>query len=453
MTSALPIFALLFQMNSVPEPKLFDGTVMSTLVRGLRTPGDYTTANSAQNWEDMQQIAFIAADSKTGTTPLYRHTGTGDHRDSLSQAIGGYTAEGILGHTFNAQQTGMEALYSLSNNAGDFATSIHPLAGFSSDESLGYAYKRYGSQLEDLTSITQSGITLSCNKVFGGVLWHITYDGVQFINNFAQGRHLQMSCRWRDQAGTLEHIASEAGRVRYDYSTGLDKYPAYTHMGSPTVFSYADTVNKRLVTKTVPLEYQPNTAEILGGSGWNPVLYDGQSCRKTIHYDYNGMGPVFRYRQTWNFPAAAEADDICQMEASIHLNAGFTNVFRYHPDIGQLEDMKSNWFKNGDSGGFNDTNFGITCFIFADSSNRCLGVVAKDFDHGGSWERVTAINGSSNGVGSGEFDNPFNVIYLLNFQPYQAGDNEYYYYLIVGDLSTVISKTQALYDTEETHLW
>lgn len=458
MTPALLIngslkIALLFQMGSHPKQEFFESTVLSTLVRGLPSGNDYTTATSAQNWDNMQQIAYIAKNAETDTTPLYRHTTPEDHRDSLSATLAGYTAEGILGHTCTMQQTGMTALHSLSNSSGDFATSITALTGFSTADPLGYGYKRYGNQLEDLTAVTESGVTLECNKVFGGVLWHITYDGVQFINNFAQGRHLQMSCRWRDSATSLEHIASEAGRVRYDYTTGLDKYPAYTHMGSPVVYSYIDAANKRLVTKTIPLEYQPNTAETLGGSGWNPVLYDRQSCRKAIVYDYNGMGPVFRYRQIWYFPAAAEPDDICQMEASIHLNAGFTNVFRYHPGTGQLENMKSIWFKNGDSGGFNDSDFGITCYIFSDSSDHCLGLVARDFDDGGSWERVTAINGSSNGTGSGEFDNPFNVLYLLNFQQYQPGDNGYYYYLIVGDLNTVTNKTQLLFSSKESHQW
>ena len=448
-----PGLAVLFLIVSAPEPELFDRTVLSVMVRGLPSADDYTTATSAQNWNDMQQIAYVSADVKTNTTPLYRYYGTGDHRDSTHATLTGYSREGILGHIYTSQQTGTAHLQNLSNSSGDSATSMQILPSFSPVETLGYGYPRYGSGLESFTSVTQDGVTFDCNKVFGGVLWHITYDGVQFINNFAQGRQVQMSCRWKDDANALEHVASETGRKRDDYTNGMDQYAAYTHMGSPTLYSYVDTPTKHIATKAIPLEFKPEATATLGGGTWNPVLYDNQSCRKVIHYDYDGMGPVFRYRQIWNFPIAAEADDVCQMEASIHLNAGFTNVFRYHPETGQLENMENTWFKNGDSGGFNDTDFGATCYLFADNSDHCLGIIAKDFDEGGSWEKVTAINGSSNGSGSGEFDNPFNVLYLLNFQQYQAGDNNYYYYLVIGDLTTVTNKAQALYDTKETHLW
>ncbi len=260
-----------------------------------------------------------------------------------------------------------------------------------------------------------------------------------------------MSCRWKeDNSSPLEYVASETGRKRDDFIDGLSAYDTYKHIGSPVVDSYVDAGNKFIATKAIPLEFKPTTSAMLGGGTWNPILYERQTCSKFIHYDYNGMGPVFRYRQIWNFPAPAEADDVCQMEASIHLNGDFDTVFRYHPDIEQLENMLGQWI----SGGFNDEDFGIRCFIFADNTRtHCLGIVARDIDDGGSWELATAINGSEEGSGSGEFDNPFNVLYLLNFEPYQSGDNNYYYYLIVGDLTTVTNKAQILYDTRASHLW
>lgn len=446
--------ALLFQMTSAPKPRPFDCTVLTTLARGLPSSNDYTTATSGQNWTDMQQVAYVSARPDETTIPLYHHYRTGDHRDSLSSTLNGYQAEGILGYIRTNTTTGMAAIQNLINGPGDFATSVRAIPGFSPSETFGYGYPRYGSQLESFTEITDSGVTLACNKVFGGVLWHITYDGVQFINNFAQGRQIQMSCRWKDRSNALEHVASETGCKRDDYTAGLNQYSAYTHIGSPLVYSYVDTATKRICTQAIPLEFKPEAMEILGGGTWNPILYARQTCSKVITYDYNGMGSVYRFRQTWNFPVSAETDDICQMEASIHLNAGFTNVFRYHPESSSLESMETNWFKNGDSGGFNDSDFGITCYIFGDKSlTHCLGVVAKDLDAGGSWERVTAINGSKNGTGTGEFDNPFNVLYLLNWQPYQAGDNNYYYYLIVGDLTTVTNKAQILHDTQENQHW
>lgn len=434
-------------------PLQFNHTILTPLLRGKPTTSDYTSRTSAATWNDMQQIAYIAADDTTSTDPLYRYYGSGDHRDSCSNSIPDYTREGTLGYIYNSSGTGMSAIRDYYSGT-DHATSVPAISGYFPSETLGYGYKRYGNDLEDLLSVSWGDITVECNRVFGGALWHINYDGVQFINNFAQGRQVQMSCRWIDDNTEVECVASEVGRKRDDFTSGLDQYDAYKHMGSPMVYGYVDTSTKRICTQAIPMEFKATTSSALGGGTWSPVLYDSQTCSKVIHYNYNDLGPVMRYRQIWTFPSSADTNDICQMEASIHLNAGFTNVFRYHPENGQLEDMDYKWWDdNGDPDGFNDNDFGISCYIFADDDDHCLGVVARDADDGGTWEQVTAINCSENSSGSGEFDDACNVMYLLNWLPYQAGNNNYYYYMIVGDLTTATNKAQALYDTRTSHQW
>src|SRR5579863_10204210 len=131
-----------------------------------------------------------------GTVPLYRLFNGGDHMVSLDPNEGaaqGYHVEGILGYPFVSQQPGTAELIRTYNPATGHhslrnSTGLDNEQGYI-DQRMGvFGYPRYYNQSEQLLTLSGGGITVDSNLVAGGALWQWTWNGVQVINNWDNGR-------------------------------------------------------------------------------------------------------------------------------------------------------------------------------------------------------------------------------------------------------------------------
>jgi hypothetical protein len=147
-----------------------------------------------------------------GTVPLYRLFNGDDHMVSLNPHEGesrGYHVEEILGYPFVARQPGTSELIRTYNPSTDHhslrnSTGLETEEGYI-DEPLGvFGYPRYYDRSEQLLTIAGGGITVDSNEVAGGALWHWSWNGMQFINNWDNGRQIQTDIFPPDYANPTE---------------------------------------------------------------------------------------------------------------------------------------------------------------------------------------------------------------------------------------------------------
>jgi len=466
LSSIMRLCAIIFlAVNTVGWGAAFDYTVLNTLFREQRTIGDLVTSLGFIEIKSPVQFAYVAQKNGEGVEcqALYtvQNNLTKDVMDSQEQNPRGYSFKYSLGGIYKSEGPGMHPLYDYVR-ADDHATAgAQFVESYERGRLLGYAYPRYGNVFEDNLVVEESGVILRFNRVYGAALWNIEYDGLQFINNFGLGRQVQASCRWWNPDEKFQSVATEVGKQRLDFSLGLDAYPAGKHIGVPVVYADDDQEANTVRTCSIPIEFKEDATQRLGGGKYSPVIYDSIACYKELTYDFDGLGPVFRFKTTWRFPefkaSSSDLNKRNQMEMGLHLVKELNSVYRYHAATDELESMHYKWdpasYDRSTNRGFNDNKFEYGCYIFAnESESHCLGVMVKNRTIGGSWEHVMALRFDQGDPG-GEFDQSCNLIFFLNWQDYEQGNNDYYYYMMVGDLETVLEKARLLYAKRDQYEW
>lgn len=247
------------------------------------------------------QIWYMSKSQATGTAALYRHynSSTGDHLDSLSQTVSGYTTDGIIAWPWTsatAFPANMAQVVVAWN--GEYHASLRPdesIAGYNNLTDLGvYGFERYNFNQIDLLTLSGGGITAVSNKVAGGVVWTWSWNGKAFVNSAntaSYGQEMQ-SALFFSPSGHPEQNPTEAG----DSYSG-PSYPTELSHGSPAM-AFFNSGNMQ-VTNSVPLDFTPGN---WAGGEASPVLYPGMLMGKQLTLDYDGLGPVAGYVTTLTMP-------------------------------------------------------------------------------------------------------------------------------------------------------
>lgn len=388
-----------------------------------------------------------------GTVPLYRLYNGSDHMVSLDpaeEADKGYHVEEILGYPFVAQQPGTTELIRTFNPS----TGHHSLrnsTGFETEEGyvdqpLGvFGYPRYYNRTEDLLKLTGGGVTVDSNLAAGGALWQWTWNGMQVINNWDNGRQIQTDVFPPDYANP-----TEAG----DTWSGL-AIPAADH-GSP--IGLAENVGLTQRTRAITLEYDPDGTQQcqfqsppgpcpgFGGGPDNPVVWQDVMLGKNITLDYHGLGPVALYSTFMQVPKLLTADTSREIPV-IYARANFYRMFTYDAETEKLEEQPCN-----NNGVQITPNYGG---VIASTANKdyAIGIYAVNRTQGGSVDYLL-LNYTWTCPGppkdTGEFGSDTMIVDSVRGQGYPAGTTTTNVYLVSGTVTSVAEKMAELYKLRDS---
>ena len=251
------------------------------------------TRAEAQLFPMQGQLYYLPAGPAAGRHTLYRLFGTsGDHMDSLSVPLAGYTTENVLGYPWSTavRPTGTARILQGFDSAnGDHALMGDALrfAGYAPAEYRdAFAYPRYGGAAP-LMTVTGNQITVASNLAAGGAVQELWWNGAEFLDHGDYGRGMQSSISFSG-TGASSALPTEAG----DGLTAPDRN--YMH-GAP-VLSEATTyggARKVQSTRAAPLEW--NYMQFNGGAIDTPVAYAGWQLGKDLVLDDSALnlGPGF----------------------------------------------------------------------------------------------------------------------------------------------------------------
>jgi hypothetical protein len=416
--------------------------------------GDRTISVGAQERDSYPldgAIFYVPANNHPalGTVPLYRLYNGADHMVSLDPNEGadqGYRVEGILGYPFVARQPGTSELirtynpstghHSLRNSTG-----LETEQGYI-DQRLGvFGYPRYYDRGEQLLSLSGGGVTVDSNLVAGGAIWRWTWNGVQFINNWDNGRQIQTDIFPPDFANP-----TEAGDTWSTYTS-----PAAVNHGSP--IALAENVGPTQRTRSITLEYDPDGTQQcyfvtpvgpcpgFGGGPNNPVVWSDVMLGKDVTLDFQGLGPVALYSTLMQVPKPLPAGTGREIPV-IYARTSFYRMFTYDAETAKLEE---NPCANGaivitpNYGGVIATNR---------EKDAAIGIYAVNRTQGGSVDYLSLnFTWSCPGppMDTGEFGSDTMIVDSVRTSGYAAGSTITNVYVISGKLQTVVEKMASLY--------
>lgn len=249
----------------------------------------YTTTTPTEQCTVAEGQTFYILGQIPNSVPLYRllNPQTGDHIDYLATAVPGYQLEGTLGWVYGAQDPGTDVIQQ-QYLAGDYATGqTNDPPGYFLIGPMGFGYPRYHLNRTDLVTVTGGdGIVMKANRVAGGSIWELTWNGKQFINHLDYGRELQSAVFWLDPGNQCAwyrlHNPTQGGDVFGEFHG--TPWPWFH--GSPvTTLSVSGNV---LTTLSIPLEFEPRIWD--GDPSNDPCpFYD---CPCTPNQDPYGEIPI-----------------------------------------------------------------------------------------------------------------------------------------------------------------
>nr|WP_294898195.1 hypothetical protein [uncultured Pedobacter sp.] len=234
----------------------------------------YTT--EANNFPVKGQSYYLPSFSSSSTSPLYRaYNGSKHMVTTSSTGEGNYTVEGNLGYGYNSSSTArgtVNMFRSYSSAQGDYTLSSpnYSIASYTTPQYFSkYGYPRYNSNTSLLT-LNGSQISIKSNRVAGGALWELSWNGKQFVNTTDYGRLIQASMNLGNGA-----LPTEGGDVQANTN------PNFSH-GSPLIEAYNSGSTQ--VTTAVPLEWN-NVAFNSTGNIHDLVIYKNFKLGKKITLD------------------------------------------------------------------------------------------------------------------------------------------------------------------------
>jgi len=391
-----------------------------------------------------------------GTVPLYRLFNGSDHMVSLDPNEGatqGYHVEEILGYPFVSQEPGTSELIRTYNPATGHhslrnSTGLDTEQGYI-DQRMGvFGYPRYYNQSEQLLSLSGGEITVNSNLVAGGALWQWTWNGVQVINNWDNGRQIQTDVFPLDYANP-----TEAGDTWSTWNS--PPTPAVNH-GSPIGLAENDGLTQR--TRSLTLEYDPDGTQQcvfeappgpcpgFGGGQDNPVIWNNVVLGKDITLDFQGLGPVALYSTFMQVPKALATNTAREIPV-IYARANFYRMFTYDAETTQLQE---NPCANGSIA--INPNYGGVIATTGDE-NTAIGIYAVNTTQGGSVDFLV-LNFTWSCPGpppdTGEFGSDTMIVDSVRYTGYPAGPTVTNTYVISGTLKSVVEKMAALYKLRDS---
>ena len=284
--------------------------------------------------EDEGSLYYVSTHSRPDTLPLYRHWSLSleDHMASNEESSAdGYTFEGLLGYPFASAADGMMPIMRwLKPSPTDHLVAFHGEipSGYVEETSLGYGYPRFGENDGPVNphypvplQLTQNGVTLKCDLVWGGMIYELWWDQQQFVDHNDCGRGIQTAL-FKPGLTDLQFGPTEAGDRKYH--------------GSPVAESYVE--GNTLYTRSIPLQWNPEPYLLDPNDPFKdhrPVLYGGEFEREARFLSL----PDHRIIQYEVGYRPAESDDHMPEWVTAYLNLHVSQRFFTVTPEGDLEEV------------------------------------------------------------------------------------------------------------------
>jgi hypothetical protein len=452
------IAAIALSTVSLAQSAPGNPTTLRPLYRVWRDNGCVSTTRANAPGLSEGFIAYTIKSNVPGTVALqlYHDPARGVARDSIATEKPPWVLQANLGHLFTTREKGTMAMTRYTNGKRWYtARENEPVKpGYAFECVLGYAYPRYGNESNDLVTCASDGITLRFNRIFGGTLWELEHDGVQYINLHDLGRQIQVSGRWTNNA--VEYIFSECGMaVPKPYANYDDPKQ---RMGSVCVLAETNSAGE-FISEAIPLEFKPDTAKKLGGGAFEPVLYRSLLLRKSVKLNFRDIPGCIQWQQS-----IIASQDLTQQPwyqheiASPHLTGIFSNYYQFNVSSSTLSNASAYWSGDKQSKMIRPKKEPYRCLVFADLPHRhAFGLMGKDTANGGSaddlfgfhWKKLAPYPQDGMGV----FDHNCIALFNLRHEPFVAGENRSIIYLFAGDFAMVTNAIARLYAIRDSVPW
>ncbi|MCX6895260.1 MAG: hypothetical protein NTZ16_07135, partial [Verrucomicrobia bacterium] len=316
-----------------------------------------------------------------------------------------------------------------------------------------YVYPRCGGGTNVMVPLVAGGLKMNFNRHFGGTLWTLEYDRLNYLNIHDLGRQAQVSGRWSNNV--VEHVFSECGMGEQE--NFADPRDPNQRMGAICLQAGVNA-GGAFGSEAIPVEFKADTAKQMGGGVFRPVLYRSLRVRKTVTPDFHGIPGCIQWRHT----IAAGADLIQQPWyqheiVSAHIVCVFSNYFRYNLVADKLE-RQPHWGAFAGGQMLRVTDCSYQCQIFTDNSRRhAFGLMFKDEAQGGSVEEIVGFYWKNRAPyprdGMGVFDQNCIALFGLRHEPFRLGANDSVAYLFVGDFATVTNCANKLFQLRAAVPW
>jgi len=311
--------------------------------------GDHMTYTKGASGEDLPVDAldegtlyYVSTYSQPDTLPLNRFfsLASWDHMESNEQiATDGYTFEGLLGYPFASAGEGMTPIMRWFNpSLTDHLVAFHEeiTSGYVEEGPLGYGYPRFGENDEPVNphhpvplQLTQDGVTLKCDLVWGGMIYELWWNQQQFVDHNDCGRGIQTAL-FKPELTDLQFGPTEAGDRKYH--------------GSPVAESYVE--GNTLYTRSIPLQWNPEPYLLDPNDPFKdhrPVLYGGEFEREARFLSLPDHR-IIQYKVGYR---PAESDDHMPEWVTAYLNLHVSQRFFTVTPEGNLEEIpmpsSGNW--------------------------------------------------------------------------------------------------------------
>lgn len=413
---------------------------------------------------------FYLSQNPVGGSAIHRlWNQSTDHMISLTSNEGGYTDEGLIGHAWASQLTGMDQI-TRTVNAGDHDVRNMFLTedGFADEPFTAFAYPRYGAMNESLLSLTDGNVTIKSNVIYGGVLWEWWWGGQQFLN------HPISTCATDHNPNGVIGVCKndgvtavdpdgipDAGRQiqsdfrAFDWGVGTPNNPpnpteggdGWGH-GSPILSAYNNGSTQ--ITSTSPLEFAhlDQGADSVGATPSTPVVWPGIKLGKAVTLNFQNRGPVAYYETQITLPRATSSGAI-QMP-SAYLRATFNRSYSYDPAITALTELTSHADLSGCDGQHLVTDIPIGGVILSTAGqDYAMGMYAGKTSSGGTVSYFDLYKGmcwTTEGTGENDYNTWGMLAYRdTNSGALPAGPSSYHVWIISGALSDVTQQMDWLY--------
>ena len=371
------------------------------------------------------QMYYVALDfNEPGTTSIFRFNNGPDHRDSTETALPGYRLEGPMGRVWTSRTAlpGLSPLLEgLNSSTMDYAL-MRPgadLSDYKAQSLQAYGFERFGNETESLLSLTKGGVTVQSNRVYGGSLWHMQWNGVEFLNPAAPV----------DPAGAP---------ILLFFDVGLGNFAAFEEgdgsgHGAPVLSLQNQGTGQS--NRAIPVA-DPSG---LGVDPDHPVVWKNMTFGKDLDLDFNRMGPVVKYTAHLSLPSPIGAASL--YHPIMRVQPQFNRFFVYRAYTDALEEV-TGLIPNAciDDSGYL-VNLDVGGIVVSDSTAaHALGVYAADIANGGS---VTDYLLKQYPCLAGPTD--YTRLDIIRNAPLPAGDSAYNTYLITETLDHVHQKMRQLF--------
>jgi hypothetical protein len=261
-----------------------ENTVLNQITRRVVSGDHFSSKSESETTGTLEgQAWYLLNSSAAGTQAinrLYRNTYPYDHMNSISTSEGTYSLEHYLGYAYTSVGDGLAPIERWYHSGNVDHLTIFPgenpgAYGHSYETTLGYGFPRFGQDCEVNYSVSAGGVTLKANKVAGGTISELIWNGKQFINNYDYGRQIQTAFNFTSVG---EEDNPNEGGSKWGCPGLVDAEYA---QGSPIY--YVTSSGSTLYTKTRPLQWNPQN--FTGGGTDNPVMWNG-TIEKEVALDY-----------------------------------------------------------------------------------------------------------------------------------------------------------------------